>query len=162
MQDRYKVAEIEAAADVVVWSCDEAPGFTPAGRRTAAFVGNIVEAMIAYQQGKLGAQAHRPVARSTASSPSAPTRMMAAVAARATSVLKPYLKPEHRAIGSINSPMQCMMKEICAQCLQPHRDPETGKRDDRVLLLQPGPAARPGRFPRAARPPAARTACRRS
>ena len=32
-----------------------------------------------------------------------------------------------RAIGSINSPMQCMMKEICAQCLQPHRDPATGK-----------------------------------
>ena len=24
--------------------------------------------------------------------------------------------------------MQCMMKEICAQCLQPHRDPETGER----------------------------------
>ena len=22
--------------------------------------------------------------------------------------------------------MQCMMKEICAQCLQPHRDPVTG------------------------------------
>ena len=26
--DRYKVAEIEAAADVIVWCCDEAPGFT--------------------------------------------------------------------------------------------------------------------------------------
>ncbi|MDB5294059.1 MAG: gltB 1, partial [Phycisphaerales bacterium] len=24
-------------------------------------------------------------------------------------------------------PMQCMMKEICAQCLQVHRDPATGK-----------------------------------
>jgi hypothetical protein len=23
--------------------------------------------------------------------------------------------------------MQCMMKEICAQCLQPHRDPATGE-----------------------------------
>jgi len=23
--------------------------------------------------------------------------------------------------------MQCMMKEICAQCLQPHRDPASGK-----------------------------------
>ena len=23
--------------------------------------------------------------------------------------------------------MQCMMKEICAQCLQKHRDPVTGK-----------------------------------
>jgi hypothetical protein len=23
--------------------------------------------------------------------------------------------------------MQCMMKEVCAQCLQKHRDPATGK-----------------------------------
>ena len=52
---------------------------------------------------------------------------MAAVAQARHGVLKPYLKPEHVAIGSINSPMQCMMKEICAQCLQPHVDPETGK-----------------------------------
>ncbi len=57
-------------------------------------------------------------------------------------MLAPFLKPAHRAIGSINSPMQCMMKEICAQCLQPHRDPATGKVTLRVLLLQPGPAAR--------------------
>ena len=42
-------------------------------------------------------------------------------------MLKPYLKPDHRALGSINSPMQCMMKEICAQCLQLHQDPVTGK-----------------------------------
>ena len=26
MRDRYKVAEIERAADVIVWCCDEAPG----------------------------------------------------------------------------------------------------------------------------------------
>jgi hypothetical protein len=42
-------------------------------------------------------------------------------------VLSPLLKPQHVAIGSINSPMQCMMKEICAQCLQRHVDPVTGK-----------------------------------
>ena len=53
--------------------------------------------------------------------------MMAAVARARHEVLKPYLKPHHFAIGSINSPMQCMMKEICAQCLQPQRDPATGK-----------------------------------
>ena len=29
-------------------------------------------------------------------------------------------------MGSINSPMQCMMKEVCAQCLQRQADPETG------------------------------------
>jgi hypothetical protein len=53
--------------------------------------------------------------------------MMAAVAAARHGVLQKYLKPTHTAIGSINSPMQCMMKEICAQCLQPHVDPATGK-----------------------------------
>ena len=51
---------------------------------------------------------------------------MNAVAKARHGVLQPYLKPEHHAIGSINSPMQCMMKEICAQCLQIHKDPETG------------------------------------
>ena len=53
--------------------------------------------------------------------------MMAAVKAARHGVLAPYLKPEHVGIGSINSPMQCMMKEVCAQCLQKHVDPETGK-----------------------------------
>ena len=52
--------------------------------------------------------------------------MMAALAAARHGVLADQLKPDHKAIGSINSPMQCMMKEICAQCLQSHRDPESG------------------------------------
>ena len=52
--------------------------------------------------------------------------MMNAVAKARHGVLEPYLKRQHHAIGSINSPMQCMMKEICAQCLQVHKDPETG------------------------------------
>ena len=54
-------------------------------------------------------------------------RMMAAVARARHDVLANYLKPHHFAIGSINSPMQCMMKEICGQCLQLHTDPKTGK-----------------------------------
>jgi len=53
--------------------------------------------------------------------------MMGAVAEARRSVLAPYLAQEHEAIGSINSPMQCMMKEICGQCLQRHHDPVTGR-----------------------------------
>jgi hypothetical protein len=51
---------------------------------------------------------------------------MRAVAEARRAALKRYLRPDHRAIASINSPMQCMMKEICAQCLQRHYDPATG------------------------------------
>ena len=49
------------------------------------------------------------------------------MAAARHGVLAAHLDPHHFAIGSINSPMQCMMKEICAQCLQPHVDPASGK-----------------------------------
>jgi NADPH-dependent glutamate synthase beta subunit-like oxidoreductase/NAD(P)H-flavin reductase len=124
--DRYKVADIEAAADVVIWTTDEAPGFTPTRQGDLAHVGNIVEAMHDYAQGKLGPtpinlhDVDRIIAIGS-------DGMMAAVQQARHGILAPYLKPSHAAIGSINSPMQCMMKEICAQCLQPWIDPETGQ-----------------------------------
>ncbi|MEO8203740.1 MAG: FAD-dependent oxidoreductase [Betaproteobacteria bacterium] len=124
--DRYKIDEIEKAADVVIWCCDEQPGFEPRRPQDRSFVGNIVQAMDAYASGRLGdcavrlEEADRLIAIGS-------DRMMAAVARARHDVLKPHMKAEHVAIGSINSPMQCMMKEICAQCLQPHRDPETGE-----------------------------------
>ena len=52
-------------------------------------------------------------------------RMMAAVKEARLGVLKPYLKPGHKAIGSINSSMQCMLKGVCAQCLCRHLNPQT-------------------------------------
>jgi len=126
MNDRYKIEEIEAASDAVVWCCDEEPGFSPDRPRDKTFVGNIVQAMNAYASGALGEQ---PIPFSDADRIIAigSDRMMAAVARARHDVLEPFLKPHHFAIGSINSPMQCMMKEICAQCLQPHVDPDTGK-----------------------------------
>jgi NADPH-dependent glutamate synthase beta subunit-like oxidoreductase/NAD(P)H-flavin reductase len=124
--DRYKVEEIEKAADVVVWVCDEAPGFTPGRVQDSAFVGNIVEAMAAYGRGDLGDD-EIPLSSVDRLIVIGSDGMMRAVQQARHSVLRPYLKPDHHAIGSINSPMQCMMKEICAQCLQMHKDPVTGQ-----------------------------------
>jgi len=124
--DRYKVEQIEAAADTVVWCCDEAPGFAPGRAQDRAFHGNIVQAMLAYAEGRLGPS---PIALADAGRMIVigSDAMMAAVAAARHGVLAPHVRKAHLAIGSINSPMQCMMKEICAQCLQPHVDPVTGK-----------------------------------
>jgi NADPH-dependent glutamate synthase beta subunit-like oxidoreductase/NAD(P)H-flavin reductase len=125
MEDRYKVSDIEAAADTVVWCCDEPPGFTPSRPQDHGYVGNIVEAIAAYGAGALGpiliplADVDRIIAIGS-------DGMMNAVAEARRAGLKRYFRPGHRAIASINSPMQCMMKEICAQCLQLHRDPVTG------------------------------------
>jgi NADPH-dependent glutamate synthase beta subunit-like oxidoreductase/NAD(P)H-flavin reductase len=125
LQDRYKVEEIEKAADAVVWCCDEAPGFAAARPQDRAFVGNIVEAMLAYGTGRLGAA---PLALGSVDRVIAigSDGMMAAVGKARHGVLAPYLKRDHVAVASVNSPMQCMMKEICAQCLQVQKDPTTG------------------------------------
>ncbi len=126
MIDRYKVEEIEKAADVVVWCCDEAPGFTPDRVQDKAFVGNIVDAMAAYGRGDLD-DPEIPLSSVDRLVVIGSDAMMHAVQRARYAVLAPYLKHGHKAIASINSPMQCMMKEICAQCLQQHKDPTTGE-----------------------------------
>jgi NADPH-dependent glutamate synthase beta subunit-like oxidoreductase/NAD(P)H-flavin reductase len=123
--DRYKVEEIERAGDVIVWCCDAAPGFRPDRAQDRAFVGNIVEALDAYGSGALG-DAPIPLGEVDRVIAIGSDGMMAAVARARQGILAQHLKPGHKAIASINSPMQCMMKEICAQCLQVQRDPESG------------------------------------
>jgi NAD(P)H-flavin reductase len=125
IEDRYKVEDIERAADTVVWCCDEAPGFAPTRRQDRAFVGNIVQAIEAYGTGRLG-EADIPLAAVDRIIAIGSDGMMKAVAEARRARLAPSFRPGHRAIASINSPMQCMMKEICAQCLQRHYDPVTG------------------------------------
>jgi NADPH-dependent glutamate synthase beta subunit-like oxidoreductase/NAD(P)H-flavin reductase len=124
ISDRYMVEQIERAADTVIWCCDEAPGFAPGRPQDRTFVGNIVQAMKAYSEGKFGESAIR-LSDANRLIVIGSDRMMAAVSHARHTTLRHVLKPDHVAIGSINSPMQCMMKEICGQCLQLHRDPVT-------------------------------------
>ncbi|HET7712647.1 MAG TPA: pyridine nucleotide-disulfide oxidoreductase, partial [Thermoanaerobaculia bacterium] len=128
-EDVFKRDEIEAATDQVIWSVDAGDPIAPRRPQDLAFTGNIVQSMLWYA--------------SRDAEPNDPVRfdlrdvqriiaigsdgMMRAVKDARHGVLEPYLHPEHVGIGSINSPMQCMMKQVCAQCLQRHVDPATGK-----------------------------------
>ena len=125
-EDLFKREEIEAATDVVVWSVDAGTSIPARRPRDRSFVGNIVQSMCAYGRGDLGEVpiSLKDVERILAIGSD---RMMAAVAKARHGVLAEFLNPHHVGIGSINSPMQCMMKEVCAQCLQRHVDPATGK-----------------------------------
>ena len=124
--DLFKRREIEDAVEKVVWATDFGAEIQPERPQDAHFRGNIVQAMIAYAEGKLGEQnvdlkdVDRIIAIGS-------DRMMNGVKESRFGALKPYLKEQHTAIGSINSPMQCMMKEVCAQCLQRHVNPHTGE-----------------------------------
>ena len=127
-EDLFKREEIEEGTDQIIWSTDVGAAIEPGRPQDAHFRGNIVQSMLAYQRGEFGActvpleSVDRIIAIGS-------DRMMAAVKAARHGVLAPHLKKGHVGIASINSPMQCMMKEVCAQCLQKHVDPVTGKEE---------------------------------
>ncbi|MEO8035089.1 MAG: FAD-dependent oxidoreductase, partial [Acidobacteriota bacterium] len=113
-QDVFKRDDIEAGTDQVIWAVDAGEAIAARRQGDLAFVGNIVQCMRAYAAGELGdphidlREAKRLIAIGS-------DGMMRAVKEARAGVLAPYLSPDHVAVGSINSPMQCMMKQVCAQ-----------------------------------------------
>jgi NADPH-dependent glutamate synthase beta subunit-like oxidoreductase/NAD(P)H-flavin reductase len=129
--DRFSIDRIEAAADHIVWCVDTAPKLAAGRPGDVGFVGNIVDAMIAHQRGDFAnipiqfLDAERLITIGS-------DKMMAAVAQARRTTLANAFPEKLVAIASVNSPMQCMMKEICAQCLQRQVDPDTG--EERIVF----------------------------
>jgi NAD(P)H-flavin reductase len=121
--DVFKRDEIEAGTDQVIWSVDAGEPIAPRRPQDRGFTGNIIQSMLHYAQNgpEIDLQkVERVIAIGS-------DGMMRAVKDARHAALAPYLAPAHIGVGSINSPMQCMMKQVCAQCLQRHVDPATGK-----------------------------------
>jgi len=125
-EDLFKREEVEEGTDQVIWSTDVGAEIIPHRPQDRHFRGNIVQSVLAYGKGEMGPPLV-PLSKIDRIIAIGSDRMMAAVKDARHGVLQPLLRPDHIAIASINSPMQCMMKEVCAQCLQKHVDPATGK-----------------------------------
>ncbi len=149
-EDLFKREDIEQWTDEVIWCTDTGAAIEPHRPQDQHFRGNIVAAMHAYATGKLGPPAvpFREVKRIIAIGSDG---MMNAVREARHGVLAPLLDPRHLAIGSINSPMQCMMKEVCAQCLQTPARSAYRQGARRLHVLQSGPGARRRGLPQLAR-----------
>jgi len=132
IQDRFKVEELEKAADQIIWCCEESPSFITSRKNDVSFVGNIIEAMSDYSLGKIQPNVYpfNTIDRIIAIGSD---KMMYAVEKARKTIFRNLLKPSHIALGSINAPMQCMMKEICGQCLQIYYDPIT--KDEKVVFV---------------------------
>jgi NADPH-dependent glutamate synthase beta subunit-like oxidoreductase/NAD(P)H-flavin reductase len=125
-EDLFKREEVEEGTDQVIWSTDMGAEIAPRRPQDRHFRGNIVQSVLSYGKGEMG-DPLVPLSKVDRIIAIGSDRMMAAVKDARHGVLQPLLNPNHIAIASINSPMQCMMKEVCAQCLQKHVDPKTGK-----------------------------------
>jgi NAD(P)H-flavin reductase len=121
-EDMFKIEEIEKVADQVVWCCDEKE-LDVQRSEDKTFHGNIVQALESYNDMRASADFELKVFEHIITIGS--DSMMKAVAYTIYNSSKSLFKVSVKAIASINSPMQCMMKEICGQCIQKHVDPET-------------------------------------
>jgi NADPH-dependent glutamate synthase beta subunit-like oxidoreductase/NAD(P)H-flavin reductase len=117
--DRFKAQDIEAAADKIIWCCEEDISINREG--DISFQGNIVEALKWYAKNYPNAlnKIDRIIAIGS-------DGMMSAINQARTTSLDGVFKASCEVIASINSPMQCAMKEICSQCIQKHVDVDTG------------------------------------
>ena len=153
--DVFKIAEVEAASDVIVWSVDPIPGAEPipvTRPQDKSTVGNILEAVLAYARGELG---ETPIHLDDVDHIIAigSDRMMAAVKearhgdAEALSQSPSYRHRLHQLADAVHD--EGRLRPVS---LQAHR-PRDRRGVLRLLLLQPGPGARPRRFPQPRRPP---------
>ncbi|MCE2951305.1 MAG: FAD-dependent oxidoreductase [Alphaproteobacteria bacterium] len=107
--------EIEESASRVIWMVDTGPLIEARRPQDSTHRGSVIDALHRLQEDKIFVPEFLLTIGSAA--------MMAAVQhATRSSFFK-----HARQIASVNAPMNCMMKGICAQCVQVGRDPATGK-----------------------------------
>ncbi len=127
---------IESIADVVVWITESNSIITPRRAQDYSTNGDSIQALLHYAQGQLDTKKLHPliplsdVDRIFLVGNSEFLRQFQE--ARRTT-LKEFLIKDPKVSGSVYSTMQCMLKGVCAQCLQWQIDPETGKRTKAVF-----------------------------
>ena len=124
VKDRYKTDEIKRIAHTMVWACDE-KRIEASGEGEYSYQGNLVEAIESYALESEGAQCigkgnHLSLKDASRMIVIGSEGMMASVIRAVNGRLEKYFDESLVKIASINSPMQCMMKGVCAQCIQRH------------------------------------------
>lgn len=128
--------QIEAIADVILWSVEEGDPITPNRPQDHSIQGDAIHHLHQYGLGKLTPH------------PAPPTISLHDIdrvyVIGNTSLLRAFQKARGQEFsaffvknpsvyGSVYSSMQCMLKGVCAQCLQWQIDPETGRRTKAVF-----------------------------
>jgi hypothetical protein len=123
--DIHHQTEIEAATDVVLWLCKEGAPVTLRGQDVAAN-GDII-AQIIQQSAVL------PLKKVNRVHIVGTHRLVKLLQSARKNQLQDFFQPNALFLASIYGPMQCMLKGVCAQCLQWQIDPKTGQRTKAVF-----------------------------
>ncbi len=116
---------IEILTDQAIWVLDEGPALVTRRQQDACFVHGLDDFLLSCAE--MDAPFSEWVRRTDELILSDHPAAMETFRGMLRGKLKPLLKPAFKATAAVNSPMQCMMKEVCAQCLCRHVDSATGE-----------------------------------
>ncbi len=132
----YCQQEIEQAADVVIWNIESGEKITSLRPEDYSVTGDGIENLVRYGAGQLDVQKTHPEIPLTDVDRvyvTMDTCFLKQLQEARKTRLKEFFVKDPRIQASVYSTMQCMLKGVCAQCLQWQIDPETGKRTKAVF-----------------------------
>ena len=123
----YCQSECENASDMIIWITKENSPIKPSRANDYSVVSDdIISTLIHYATEISLANVDRIFIVGN-------THLLRTFQAARKFLLKTYLPKNPKVIGSVYGNMQCMLKGVCAQCLQWQIDPETGQRTKAVF-----------------------------
>ena len=127
-EELYCQKELEAASDSILW-VSEKDGHVDLHRpQDKAMQGELISVLRNYTLEKPVI----PLESVDQVYVIGPASLLRGIQKAREGLLKEYFKAKTEFIVSVYGPMQCMMKGVCAQCLQWQIDPATGKRTKAV------------------------------
>ena len=128
--DHYHQAEIEKLADAVVWVVNSDKIAIKINReQDRVYQSTLVLALRDYASDENAPITLYEIKRAWVVGASS---LLRTVQQARQSVLHEFLDPDVKFIASVHGPMQCMLKGVCAQCLQWQINPKTGQRTKAV------------------------------
>lgn len=133
-QEVYSQDELERAADAILWITEQGDPIRARRPQDVSATGDFLTLLVDYAKGRLLPE--KPISFSFHDINRVlvigTIKLIKMIQNARRNDLKPFFRPEAQFIASIYGPMQCMLKGVCAQCLQWQVNPLTGQRTKAV------------------------------
>ncbi len=136
-EELYNREQLEAAADRIVWATSEGePVPDPRPGDISVCSGNVIELIRDYARGAIVPAGDGPAISLKEVDEvliMGSTGLLQALQGALRKELRDCFRENVHVVGTVGSPMQCMLQGVCAQCLQWQVDPQTGERTRAVF-----------------------------
>lgn len=126
-EELYAKQELHAAADQLVWVSAMEPRIEAERPMDLSFIEKNIIKLLQHYGSSTAYDRHIRLAEVDEVLVMGSTGLLQALQTAFQAELKPLFAAGVNVVGTVGSPMQCMLKGVCAQCLQWQKDPETGR-----------------------------------